>query len=142
MLVSVSFHFILFCFSLFFFFFCTVTVSKKEFENKYLGTPTIEVVDDANVAVSLRCKADRLHGLEKWNNVTYKFQWFREGSLTKDQLRSASDDLGTYRPTEKYIDSLLNGGLGLDEYTPGVWVRNIWHNRNKIITCLQCKERK
>lgn len=121
----------------------------QEFDSKYLGKPVIEykkeedqtVLDDDPTAVSLLCKVQLLHGVETWDNVTYKIEWFSEGKRLQDSTFRCEVANGARKhnkacPNDKLLVSqLVPGGL----YKPGMWVSVIYFFflLNKLILALQ-----
>ena len=104
----------------------------QEFDSKYLGNPVIEykkqedqaVLDRDPTAVSLLCKVQLLHGVETWDNVTYKIEWFSEGKRLQDPTFRCQVANGVRKhdaacPNDNLLVSQLLPG---DSYKAGMWV--------------------
>ena len=74
--------------------------------------------------VSLICKVNILNGMEKWQNVSYKIDWFAEGKSLKSE-----EICGGLLPGEVNDKPCPDGGLhstlGPKLYTIGQWVRSM-----------------
>lgn len=57
----------------------------KEFSSENLGVPVISFMNDENVEVTLLCKVKVLNGIQNWKNVSYKIEWFAEGTSLHEE---------------------------------------------------------
>ena len=96
----------------------------QEFSSDNLGNPEISINGDPEgvVEVTLRCKVNILNGIDKWNNVTYRIEWFVEGkSLKSDPICGGLPVGGTHAescPKDGELVSKLPG----TKYKIGQWV--------------------
>jgi len=108
------------------------TEPPQVFDNKYLGNPVIgykenedqTVLDSDSTAVSLLCKVQLLHGVETWDNVTYKIEWFSEGKRLQEptlrcQVANGVRNHDAACPDENILVSQLVPGVS---YKPGMWI--------------------
>jgi len=72
--------------------------------------------------VTLICKVPIRNGIEKWKNVTYRIEWFAEGTLLQTETKCDGFPVGGTNtnacPAGRVLTSKLAGNL----YKIGQWV--------------------
>ena len=68
--------------------------------------------------VTLLCEVDIFNGVEKWKNVTYRIDWFSEGtSLKREEICQ-----GDGEPCQSVANGKVHSTLEPSKYKIGQWV--------------------
>lgn len=102
----------------------------QEFSSENLGYPSISFMNETGVEVTLLCKVKVLNGIQNWENVSYKVQWFAEGNslqadlLDEDEICGGLPAGGTNAISCPGGPGELVSKLSGNKYKIGQWVRS------------------